>query len=226
MIEALFSMGFATGLLGSAHCAGMCGGLCGALATSREGGGVWSFLLLYQVGRIATYVLLGFLGASLGAYILYTPWFSTAARWLLIASDLLVIMLGLMGLRLLPGTGAFPDTGDTLKGPMAALVLFARRFPAPVAALVLGLLFGFLPCGFLYPVLIAAVQTAEPSRGALTMLGFGLGTAPALLAAGKMAAHLKNISRRMMAFAWLGITLLGFFNLYRHLAMSAGPCCG
>ena len=41
---------------------------------------------------------------------------------------------------------------------------------------------GLLPCGLVYTMLAVAVAAGGPAQGALLMLGFGLGTLPAMLA--------------------------------------------
>jgi len=46
----------------------------------------------------------------------------------------------------------------------------------------MGLLWGWLPCGLVYSVLVAAALAGSAGAGALTMLGFGLGTLPAMSA--------------------------------------------
>ena len=54
----------------------------------------------------------------------------------------------------------------------------------PGGGYLLGVALGFLPCGFLYAALAAAAATADPLRGGLAMLAFGLGTVPALVLVG------------------------------------------
>ena len=48
----------------------------------------------------------------------------------------------------------------------------------------LGVVLGFLPCGFLYAALATTAASGSPLLGALGMLAFGLGTVPALVAVG------------------------------------------
>jgi sulfite exporter TauE/SafE len=48
-------------------------------------------------------------------------------------------------------------------------------------ALAFGMVWGWMPCGFVYSVLVIAMLQMDALRGAMVMAAFGLGTAPALL---------------------------------------------
>lgn len=221
MIDPLVMMGFTTGLLGAGHCIGMCGGLVGALslsATGRPGG--WSFHLLYNIGRIATYTLIGSLVGWLGSALAYTDRFREITRALLITSDLFIILVGLGTAGLFAGLNA---ASLDFPGPMQAMakaVQRLRRLPPWLAALPLGLLFGFIPCGYLYAVAISAAQSADPVLGAATMFAFGLGTAPSLLVIGTATQWLGNRARLwMLRAAGVLVAGMGVVNLIRHFRM-------
>ena len=62
-------------------------------------------------------------------------------------------------------------------------------------SLALGLLWGWLPCGLVYSTLILASANANPLESASVMLAFGLGTLPAMLTTGLLAAQLNNFIR-------------------------------
>ena len=221
MNDPLYGMAFTTGLLGSGHCIGMCGGIVAALSISGEGqrGGIL-FHLLYNVGRTLTYTLIGFLVGWLGSAITYTDRFSVFTKIVLLGSDFFIIILGLAT------AGAFHQLnimnldfpGPTRK--LANAVSGLRNLPSGLSALPLGLIMGFLPCGFLYAMAITAAQSADSTRGAITMLMFGLGTAPSLFLFGSAAHWLSTKARtRMLRFAGVMVALMGCYNLYRHLKM-------
>ena len=222
MNDPLIYLGFTTGLLGAGHCIGMCGGLVGALslsATGRPGG--WSFHLLYNIGRIVTYTVIGALVGWLGSALAYTDRFREMTLALLLFSDLFIILVGLGTAGLFAGLNAasldFPGPLRAMSGAVTRL----RRLPAGLAALPLGLLFGFLPCGYLYAVAISAAQSADPLLGAATMLAFGLGTAPALLLFGGAAQWLGTRARVwMLRVAGVAVAGMGVVNLVRHLQMT------
>jgi sulfite exporter TauE/SafE len=220
MSDPLILMGFTTGLLGAGHCVGMCGPLIGALsltATGRPGG--WSFHLLYNVGRVATYTLIGACAGWLGSALAYTDRFSTVTHTLLIVSDLFIILVGLGTAGLLAGLNVSRlDFPGPLRA-MTAAVQRLRQLPPALAALPLGLLFGFLPCGYFYAVAISAAQGAAPLLGAATLFAFGLGTLPALLLFGGTTQWLGNRSRVwMLRIAGLVVASMGAVNLFRHLS--------
>ena len=182
MIDSLIYMAFVTGLLGAGHCIGMCGGLVSALSLSEAGQkGGWLFHLLYNTGRITTYTFIGALVGLLGSALAYTDHFKTITRSLLISSDIFVILVGLGTAGLFTWLNASKlDFPGPIKA-MTAAVSSLRQLPPALAAIPLGLLFGFIPCGYLYAVAITAAQSASVSTGAMMLLAFGLGTIPSLL---------------------------------------------
>jgi sulfite exporter TauE/SafE len=221
MNTSLITMAFVTGLMGAGHCIGMCGGLVGALSLSEAGQkGGWLFHLLYNAGRITTYTFIGAVVGWLGSAMAYTDQFRLVTRSLLLASDLFVILIGL-------GTAGLFAWLNVSKldfpGPMQAMtkaVHGLRKLPPALSALPLGLLFGFIPCGYLYAVAITAAQSAEVSTGALMLLAFGVGTTPALFLFGSTAHWLSGRARIwMLRFAGLIVAGMGLINLLKHLRM-------
>lgn len=227
MNEPLITMALMTGLLGSGHCIGMCGGLVAALSLSETGkqGGVF-FHFLYSIGRITTYTGIGWIVGWLGSAFAYANTLAGLTRALLIASDIFVILLGLGSAGLFAFLKVnlmfleFP--GPVLKITRAVTRL--KKLPPALAALPLGLIMGFLPCGFLYAMIIAAGQSASAANGAFMMLSFGLGTLPALFLFGS-AAHWLTARMRtfMLRSAGIMVALMGTYNLYRHLVLA--QCC-
>jgi sulfite exporter TauE/SafE len=221
MSDSLIYMAFVTGLLGTGHCIGMCGGLVSALSLSEAGRqGGWFFHLLYNLGRISTYTFIGAVVGWLGSALAYTDRFKMVTRSLLIGSDVFVILVGL-------GTAGLFAWLNVSKldfpGPMKAMTLAVaglRRLPPAISALPLGLLFGFIPCGYLYAVAITAAQSASVATGALMLFAFGLGTAPALLLFGGAAHWLSGRARTwMLRIAGLVVAGMGVINLIKHMRM-------
>ena len=96
--------------------------------------------------------------------------------------------------------------------PAARGLLPVTSFPR---ALGLGLLWGWLPCGLVYSVLLLAATSERAADGSLVMLAFGLGTLPAMLATGLGAARLSQLMQRRGARLGLGllIVILGLITL-------------
>jgi uncharacterized protein len=184
MHELALGTAFIAGVLGSTHCLAMCGGIATALGTARGGGPRWQ-PLLYQLGRIASYGVGGAIVGSLGEA---AGMGFEASRWsevMRLGTALIVVLIGLN-----IALGAGPQV-RWLRAPERWGALVWRRI-APVArgslptqpalrALTMGLLWGWLPCGLVYSVLLAAAFAGGALRGSATMIAFGLGTLPAML---------------------------------------------
>ena len=80
-------------------------------------------------------------------------------------------------------------------------------------ALGLGFIWGLLPCGLVYSVLLIAATTTEPVDGALVMLAFGLGTMPAMVATGLSASKLAQFMSGKRLGAGLLIVLIGIATI-------------
>jgi hypothetical protein len=214
---------FLVGLLGGVHCVGMCGGLVGALtmgiARPSQGGvlAILPFNLAYNLGRVASYTLAGALMGGLG--VLLVSWLPVyhAQRVLLGLAGIFMVLLGLYLGGWWPGLVKIEALGGALWRriePWGRRLLPVR---SPRQALLLGLLWGWLPCGLVYSVLIWSVSAGSVVRGALLMLAFGLGTLPNLLAMGLLASTIAAWSRKPMVRRAAGATVavLGLYTLWR-----------
>jgi hypothetical protein len=178
---------FTLGLAGSTHCAGMCGGIAGALCMGvREeprAARLAPHLLAHNLGRSLTYALLG---AVFGGLAQALGWEAPVKGWPLgaILSALFVIAAGLYLLGLTASLAWLERAGLALwrsVQPVTRHLLPARHAGQ---SLLLGLLWGFLPCGLVYAALALAMSASDPLAGASVMLAFALGTWPMLLAIG------------------------------------------
>jgi sulfite exporter TauE/SafE len=209
---------FLIGLLGGTHCVSMCGGIVGALSVQMPGraGRQWPLHLAYNLGRVATYTVMG---AALG----------TLGTVGLLFNEVLPIQLGLYVLAnlMLIALGVYLTGFTRLLAPVERLglklwqrvqPLTKRYLPARSVreALPLGLLWGFLPCGLVYSVLTTALVTGSAARGGLLMLAFGLGTLPNLLLAGMLFKRFRDITRNGKVRIVAGVLVLGFglFGLF------------
>jgi sulfite exporter TauE/SafE len=216
MSDPLVSMAQVTGLYGTGHCLGMCGGLVAALALAGEGRRGIGFHLLYNSGRITTYTLIGLAVGWLGSAIAYTDAFRQVSRMVLVGSDLFVIALGLGTAGLFARFNVMWLELGGLPGLTGVAARLGRR-PGALAGFPLGLLMGFLPCGFLYARAITAAQAADPRRGALILLAFGVGTLPGLVLFGSGTNWLgARLRQGMLRVAGMMVALMGTYNLFRH----------
>jgi sulfite exporter TauE/SafE len=205
-----------TGILGSAHCLGMCGGISGLYAMNGNRFGARGQLpaaITYNLGRLTSYALLGLVVATFGhALVAATPDLASPVRFL---TGALIVMIGLQvafNLRLLRPLEMSGAVLWRKFAPAARRLLPATSLPRAFA---LGLLWGWLPCGLIYSVLLLAATSASPLGGATTMIAFGLGTMPAMVLSGVGAAQLARISRNKGTRVGLGllIVLLGALTL-------------
>jgi sulfite exporter TauE/SafE len=219
MTITLFSA-FLAGLLGSIHCIGMCGGIVGALSLGIENTQrrqrLWPFLLGYNSGRLFSYsvagILVGWLGGQFWQFI-PTEQAGKAALWV---SAAFMILLGLYIGGWWSLLGWLEKVGGFL---WRNIEPFGRRF-LPVRSVpqsfLLGLIWGWLPCGLVYSLLVYALTTADPLHGGLLMLCFGLGTLPMLLFMGSAASWLEAMTKQPAVRRSAGamIIALALFSLY------------
>ena len=209
MIASTLAGAFLAGLLGSVHCLGMCGGIAGAAAAGPgPQGRNLSWVLLYNLGRTGSYGLAGAIAGAatfaLGSAIDLPAW-GAMTRGL---TGVILVLIGLnfaLGLRL-PG---FLEAGGGriwgLISPAARRLLSSR---SALGMLGLGALWGWLPCGLSYTMLVAAAGTGKALDGAMLMLAFGLGTLPSMMAAGAAAGSLQRFTRARYTRQLSGVLLV------------------
>ena len=199
------------GLLGGGHCVGMCGGLVGAVTLTLPGQRPrLSFLLAYNGGRIASYAAAGVLAGLIGASGFFLQHVLPVEKLLYGLANLMLVVLGLYLAGLWQGVLQLERVGGVLwqrLQPLSRRLLPLRSIPQAFA---LGLVWGWLPCGLVYSVLVAALATASGVQGGLLMLAFGLGTLPTLLTMGLTAVHLKVWLQQLWVRRISGGLVLGF----------------
>jgi sulfite exporter TauE/SafE len=183
------------GLLGGGHCLGMCGGLMGALTLAippEQRARRFRLLLAYNLGRILSYACAGLLLGLAGWAVASGP----AATVLRIIAALLLIAMGLYLAGWWSGLTRIEALGRGLwrhLRPVASRLLPVSSLPR---ALLLGAIWGWLPCGLVYSTLLWAASQGDALDSAALMLAFGLGTWPVLLATGMAAERLTALLRR------------------------------
>lgn len=214
VLDLLVMSAAAAGLLGGAHCAAMCGGIVGALCGGAPASRVpWGRTLAYNAGRIASYVSAGFVVGAVGQAGVLLHGEAPVRRALMAGAGLTLIVLALFLAGWAPLVRALEAAGGVLwrrVQPYTRHVLPANTVPR---ALGLGVLWGWLPCGMVYAVLLTAATTGSAWSGALVMAAFGLGTLPNLLAVAAFAQHVQRYSRiRWVRYA--GAIAVAAFGVY------------
>lgn len=198
------------GLAASGHCLVMCGGISTALglATAKDANGRArpTLLMGYQLGRITSYALAGLLFAGLLGSLIALLDIESVRRTLRVLSALALLLGAFVAFGRIrdPGYGI----GSRLWPRLAPL---GRRL-LPVASLprafTFGMVWGWMPCGFVYTVLLIATLQLDALSGAMTMAAFGLGTAPALLLAAFGAQRMVGFTSRPATRHIAGYVLL------------------
>jgi sulfite exporter TauE/SafE len=202
-LAAALTTALLAGLLGSAHCLGMCGGISGLFALHSGVRGLRRQLpmaLTYNAGRLVSYMILGSAVAALGSRIAdLTP---TAAGPVRLVAGAVIILIGLQIAFDIRALGILERMGGVAWSrisPLASRLLPVNSLPR---ALGLGLLWGLLPCGLVYSVLLVAATSSRAVDGAFVMLAFGIGTTPAMLLTGLGAARLAQLMQDRAARRW------------------------
>lgn len=189
----LLAAALALGLAGSGHCIGMCGGIACALGLQQHPRPLLA-LLLYHLGRISTYTLLALLfGAALRHTLHVYPLLAPLLRTL---AGLLLVAMALQIAGLWSGVLVLERLGARWWKPIQQRVRLLLPATAWWQVLVLGMLWGWLPCALVYSTLAWAATRADGLQSALLMATFGLGTTPALLATGMAASRLQQLARQ------------------------------
>lgn len=233
---------FFVGLLGGVHCLGMCGSIVGIFTAQlpnlpvqlspgggkggrlslREGIGLngharWPFHLAYSSGRIASYAVAGALAGGVGQAGLLLRDAAPVQHVLFALSSLMLVALGLYLAGIWGGVRHIEQAG---RGLWQHIQPYTRRL-LPVTtlprALALGALWGWLPCGLVYSVLVTSLASGSAPQGALVMFAFGLGTLPNLLVIGlfwERCRHWVQAPRVRLA-AGLAVMGLGVYGLVK-----------
>ena len=207
---------FLIGLSGGAHCFGMCGGIVGALTLGlpmtpgQPFLGRWPFLLAYNLGRLSSYVVAGMLVGGVGAWATHLVAVHQAQLALQFLAGLFMILLGLYLAGWWMGLARVEQAGGRLWRRIEPLGRRLLPVRTPAQALGIGLVWGWLPCGLVYSVLVWAMGAGGALNGGLLMLCFGLGTLPVLLAMGAFAATLAGFMRQPWVRQVVGALVIGF----------------
>ncbi|WP_198263877.1 sulfite exporter TauE/SafE family protein [sulfur-oxidizing endosymbiont of Gigantopelta aegis] len=226
-VEISYLTAFIAGILGGVHCLGMCGGIVGALTfgikqeaslanSPPSAKGSFPYLIAYNSGRILSYTLAGVLVGGISMLATNLNMLNNVQFVLQIFAAFFMIALGLyiggwwFGLRQIEKAG-----GVIWK----KIEPISRRFipvKSPFQAFILGTLWGWLPCGLVYTILIWAISTGSAIEGGLLMLSFGLGTLPLLLAMGVFATSLSAFIRKTWVRSLAGAIIIAFgvFSLF------------
>jgi len=195
---------FIASILGSSHCAAMCGPI--AITTNNNNGG----LGLYHFGRLLSYLLLGALAGYFGEKLL-----SSKYQVVSIASAILIsAFLILSGYRLIRQRALDMFFFKKLTPFLFIPAKWARTQNPAIGSFTVGILNGFLPCGWLYVFVLGSIATKDPIYGALLLATFWLGTVPALtIFAIFYKKFFNRLPKKINRFAGIILVIIGIANI-------------
>ena len=212
--ELSYAAAFIAGVSGSLHCMVMCGGLSGALGMRARGAGktaagAFAYTSIYQMGRLLSYAMAGAICGGVGGVILSLVALPGLMLYLRLTAGMLIVLMGcqmLFSWRLL---AAIEMGGAVVWRTLAPL---SQKIPRSgiSQALLLGALWGWLPCGLVYSMLLLGVLGGSALHGALLMLVFGLGTLPVMMSGSLLISQMQRI---LGIYGWKvmsGVLMVGF----------------
>ena len=209
-----YGMLFLIGLLTSVHCIAMCGGinLSQCMPLPKNVGenqnrleSLWP-AILYNLGRVLSYTLIGGIVGALGSVISFTGETKGIVQ---IAAGIFMVIMGLNMLQFFPSLRRFVPRMP--KGIANRIYRQKHRSNSPFYV---GLLNGLMPCGPLQAMQLYALSTGSPIKGALSMFLFSLGTVPLMFGFGAISRLLsqkfkhKVMTAGAVLVVMLGITML------------------
>lgn len=209
-----FTSAFLLGLFSTVHCIGMCGGIIGALSLSlpveirHHKPRLLLFVTTYNIGRLLSYTLAGLIAGAIGTGVLASTGFDQGHVVLQYIGVAMMVAIGIYLAGWLPQLAIIEKIGVPLwqkLEPIGRKLLPVTSLPK---ALAYGVIWGWLPCGLVYFVLIWALTAGDALRGALMMLAFGLGTLPTLLTAGFMTSWVTRFARNPTARTIVGVLII------------------
>ena len=208
------SAAFLIGLFSSVHCIGMCGSIIGALslslpATIRENRiKRFSFVTSYNIGRILSYTIAGLIAGGIGMGLFEGTGIASGHKILQIASTVMMVTIGLYLAGWLPQVAYFEKIGVPVWRRLEPIGRKMMPVDSILKAFIYGMVWGWLPCGLVYTVLLWTLTSGSAVNGAFIMLAFGLGTLPALITAGVMTSWLTRFAQSQNARRIIGLIII------------------
>lgn len=224
------------GLLGGVHCVGMCGGIVSAFSVMpgrrtfpiavTNGSAVVAQTAVfndvlrvaaYNAGRIGSYVIAGAIAGGIAQGLSTLSFMNSVQVAAYLLENLMLVALGLYLMDAWHGVARLENAGQFVWRRVQPLMKHLLPVDNPAKAFALGGLWGWVPCGMVYSVLLTALLSGSATAGATVMFAFGLGTLPLLLTMGLLGARLRQwLARRSVRIASGSLVLaFGLLGLWR-----------
>ncbi|NWF67323.1 MAG: sulfite exporter TauE/SafE family protein [Campylobacterales bacterium] len=200
------------------HCIGMCGGIVIAYSSTKIDSNSSKlnqafFHMAYNIGRVTTYIFLGAIFGLFGRVIALNH-LTNGFLYIFAGVVMLFVAFSLQGkIKFLTSLEYTLQNSNWFKQTFIKLLHDKSYF----SFYMLGILNGFLPCGFVYFFAITAASSASPFYGALIMAIFGLSTIPSLFSVGFLTGFMKNSKFRdiFMKISIVLIVLYSILTIYK-----------
>jgi sulfite exporter TauE/SafE len=236
---------FTTGLMGSLHCLGMCGGISATVALASPLAGAPGprvvpiapaatapspaastaqvNVLAFNAGRLASYAMAGALAGTLGGGLagLGQGWIISETMpvrtALFVFANLMIVFTGLYLMGVPQLLAPLERAGGLVWRHISPHARRLLPLTTRLHAVLFGMLWGWIPCGMVYAVLLTAMSAGSAPGGAMTMLAFGVGTLPVMVGAGWSAGSLRGWTQkpRIRLIAGVAVVAMGLFGLSR-----------
>ncbi len=201
---------FLIGLFSSVHCLAMCGGMCGLFCRNSPSN---KSILVINLGRITTYLLLGMVFAGIVQGLALRVPIAQIGFWMRSFLGVVLIFLGMRIILNKNSLHTFFENNFLWKKAKRKLVILNANYSL-FSDYIKGLLWGLIPCGLLYSILIAAAATQNVLHSGLFMFAFGLGTLPSMfVAAGLLKTWQQHLQSKTLRFsAGMFIMTIGLWS--------------
>lgn len=220
----MLTTAFILGIAGSFHCVGMCSPLAFAVAGMKKS--LWMNRLIYNLGRIFTYGVLGAVVSAIGVALPLEKFQS----WLSVGMGILLISAGIFNI----GKVKFQAVNALARRAVGCLkLLFSLQIKrkGTFSTILLGAINGMLPCGLSLLALSTCLIAPSALEGLYFMLLFGIGTLPAMLGVASLVQYLvtrfhlsyHRVNTLMLIVAGSLLIARVYFNHEHQTAVSAAP---
>lgn len=192
----------------------------------RAAAAIGANVLAFNAGRIASYVLAGAIAGGAGG-LLGQTWIVgesfNARAMLFLFANLMIVLTGLYVMGLPQLLAPLERAGGRFWHHIAPYTKRLLPMDTVPRAALFGALWGWIPCGLVYAMLLTAIGSGGVAAGAMTMLAFGLGTLPAMLFAGLAIGSFAQWTRdtRVRQAAGAVIVLMGLAGFARFDTLSS-----
>ena len=207
---------FVVGLLTGFHCVSMCGGFVVSYTAkdAQEGRKSHKSHLMYSVGKLISYTVIGAAFGLLGSIITFTPLMRGVAGAI---AGLFLVVFGLNMLNIFPWLRKV-----RIRTPAFISKFVGTESQKHSSPLMIGLLNGLmLACGPLQAIYIMAAGTGSWLEGAKLLFIFALGTLPVMLGFGFIASMISSkATHKILKASGVIVIVLGLIMMNRGLSLT------